>query len=280
MTQIVNPHAPPPTSLTSMMGTLWRNRRLIWQMSQRDVVGRYRGSIMGLAWSFFNPVLMLIVYTFVFSVVFNAKWGGSVGGSKSQFAIILFVGIIVHSLFSEVLNRAPTLMLTNINFVKKVVFPIEILPAMAMGSSLFHSVVSIIVFQAAFVIINGFLNWTIVFLPIILLPMIVLVMGFAWMLASLGVFIRDVSQGIGLLMTVLLFLSPVFYPLSALPETYQNLLMLNPITFIIEQARDVLIWGREPNWVGLAIYSMISLLISWLGYWWFQKTRKGFSDVL
>jgi len=249
-------------------------------MSQREVVGRYRGSIMGLAWSFFNPILMLIVYTFVFSVVFNAKWGVGVGESKSQFAIVLFVGIIVHSLFSEVLNRAPTLMLANVNFVKKVVFPIEILPAIAMGSAIFHAAVSILVFLTAFVILNSYLNWTIVFLPFVFLPMIILAMGLAWILASLGVFIRDVTQAIGLIMTVLLFLAPVFYPISALPEAYQHLLMVNPITFIIEQAREVLIWGRGPNWWGLAIYSMISLLIAWAGYWWFQKTRKGFSDVL
>ena len=280
MNHSVNPHAPQPTSPIAMFGSLWRNRQLIWQMSRREVIGRYRGSVMGLAWSFFNPILMLAVYTFVFSVVFKAKWGVDTGESKSQFAIVLFVGLIVHALFSEVLNRAPSLMLSNVNFVKKVVFPLEILPAIAMGAALFHTLISIGVLLAVYLFLNGHLNWTLVFVPLIFLPMMILVMGLAWMLASLGVFVRDVGQTIGIITTVLLFLAPVFYPVSALPESYQHWLLINPLTFIIEQAREVLVWGRSPSWFGLAIYSAISLLVAWIGFWWFQKTRKGFSDVL
>lgn len=249
-------------------------------MSRREVVGRYRGSVMGLAWSFLNPVLMLTVYTFVFSVVFKARWGAGGEEGKTEFAIILFVGMIVHGLFAECVNRAPGLILSNVNYVKKVVFPLEILPMVAMGSALFHTVVSLMVLLAAMLLLNGNMHWTCLLLPIILLPFVIAILGFAWLLASLGVFLRDVSQTIGMLTTIMMFLAPVFYPVSTLPEKYQTWLMINPLTFIIEQSREVLIWGRFPDWAGLAIYFIISFTIAWAGFWWFQKTRKGFADVL
>lgn len=249
-------------------------------MTTREVVGRYKGSVMGLAWSFFNPVFMLTVYTFVFSVIFKSRWG--VGGeeSKTQFAVVLFVGMIVHSLFAEVLNRAPGLILGNVNYVKKVVFPIEILPVIAMGAALFHSLISLGVLLAAFVLFNGYLQWTAIFTPLVILPMLILTIGLAWMLASLGVFLRDVGQTIGIITTVMLFLAPVFYPITALPEAMRPWLMANPLTFIIEQMREVLIWGHLPNWLGLCVYTLVATVIAWAGYAWFQKTRKGFADVL
>ena len=236
---------------------------------------------MGLAWSFFNPVFMLGVYTFVFAVIFNARWGGaSVDESKTQFALLLFVGMIVMGLFSDVLNRAPSLILTNVNYVKKVVFPLEILPVIATGAALFHSLVSLSVLLVACLLINGYLHWTIVFAPLVLLPLVILSTGLAWVLASLGVFLRDVGQFVGVMTTVLMFLSPVFYPVSAVPERYRSFIMSNPLTFIMEQARDVLIWGHLPNAVGLGVYTLASTALAWAGYAWFQKTRKGFADVL
>lgn len=269
-----------PISPLALCNSIWRNRQLIVQMTKREVVGRYKGSMMGLAWSFFNPVFMLTVYTFVFSVIFKSRWGVDAGESKSQFAVVLFVGMIVHGLFAEVLNRAPSLILSNANYVKKVVFPLEILPVVALGASLFHSVISLVVLLAAFALFNGYLQWTAICIPIVLLPLIILTIGLAWMLASLGVFLRDVGQTIGIIMTVMLFLSPVFFPVIAMPLKYRPWLMANPLTFIIEQAREVLIWGRMPDWIGLGIYMLIAIVIGWLGYALFQKTRKGFADVL
>ena len=266
-----------------MLRSLWRNRTLIVQMSRREVVGRYKGSAMGLLWSFLNPLFMLAVYTFFFAVVFKSRWGTVPSGgeeSKTLFAVLLFVGMIVHGLFAEVLNRAPTLILGNVNYVKKVVFPLEILPVISMGSALFHSVVSLGVLLLVFVAFNHFLHWTVIFLPLIFLPLIILTMGLAWMLASLGVFVRDVGQTIGLAMTVMMFLSPVFYPITSLPERLRPWMLANPLTFIIEQARAVLIWGQMPNWSGLLLYTAVSTAIAWLGFAWFQKTRKGFADVL
>jgi lipopolysaccharide transport system permease protein len=278
---VINPHAAQSASILVLGKSLWRNRQLIVQMTKREVVGRYKGSVMGLAWSFFNPVFMLAVYTFVFSEIFKSRWGG-IGGddSKTQFAVVLFVGMIVLSLFSEVLNRAPGLILFNVNYVKKVVFPIEILPVIAMGGALFHSLISLGVLLVAFILFNGYLHWTVIFIPLVLLPLVILTTGLAWMLASLGVFLRDVGQTIGIITTVLMFLSPVFYPVTAVPERFRPFIMANPLTFIIEQARDVLIWGHVPNWIGLAGYTLAAAIIAWIGYAWFQKTRKGFADVL
>ena len=276
----INPNAAQPTSLVALGKSLWRNRHLIVQMTKREVVGRYKGSILGLAWAFFNPVFMLTVYTFVFSVVFKARWG--VGGeeSKTDFAVVLFVGMIVHSMFSEVLNSAPGLIISNVNYVKKVVFPLEILPFISMSAALFHSLISLGVLLIAFVIFYGYLHWTAVLAPLVVMPLVILTLGLAWMLASLGVFLRDVGQTIGIITTVMMFLAPVFYPITALPEEMRPLIMANPLTFIIEQAREVLIWGYLPNWNGLGVYTLTATAIAWLGYAWFQKTRKGFADVL
>ncbi len=276
----INPHAAQPTSLVALAKGLWRNRQLIVQMTKREVVGRYKGSVMGLAWSFFNPVFMLVVYTFMFSVVFKARWGVEGEDSKALFAVVLFVGTIVHGLFAEVLNRAPSLILSNVNYVKKVVFPIEILPVISMAAALFHSMISLCVLLIAFVIFSGYLHWTTVFIPLVLLPFVILTLGFAWLLASLGVFLRDVGQVIGIVIMVMMFLAPVFYPVTAVPEQFRPFIMANPLTFIIEQAREVLIWGHAPNWLGLGIYTVAATVVAWAGYALFQKTRKGFADVL
>jgi homopolymeric O-antigen transport system permease protein len=275
----VNPHQPYPTNIGELFLSQWRNRHLIVQLTKRDVLGRYRGSIMGLTWSFFNPLIMLTVYTFVFSVVFKARWSVA-GEDKINFAIILFVGLIAYNLFAECINRAPGLILSNSNYVKKVVFPLEVLPSVALGSALFHAAVSLTVLLAAQLIINQRLPWTVVIFPVILLPLLLATMGFAWVLSALGVYVRDIGQVTTIFTTILMFLSPLFYPVSALPKAYQFWLQLNPLTFIIEQGRNVLIFGKTPNWTGLGVALAVGLVLSAGGFWWFQKTRKGFADVL
>lgn len=262
-----------------MVASLWRNRSLIKALIQREVVGRYRGSVMGILWSFFNPVFMLVVYTFVFSVVFKARWSGG-SDSKTEFALILFAGLIVFNLFAECFNRAPGLILANVNYVKKVVFPLEILPWVALGAAMFHALISLGVWLIAYLILFGVPHITVLLLPMVILPLLLFIMGLTWVLASLGVYLRDVSQFVGLLTTVLMFLSPIFYPASALPEEYRHLLLLNPLTPAIEQARDVLFWGKVPDMSMLTVYLLVAALIAWLGFAWFQKTRKGFADVL
>src|SRR6266566_3458295 len=270
---------PYPTSPRAMFASLWDNRELIVQLTQREVLSRYRGSVLGLAWSFFNPVLMLVVYTFVFSVIFKARWGPG-DESKADFAIVLFAGLIIHGLFAECVNRAPGLILANVNYVKRVVFPLEILPWVAAGSALFHSAVSIAVLLAAQLVVQHARVSTTASLPIVLLPLLFATMGLAWFLSSIGVYVRDIGQTIGIITTVLLFLSPVFYPVDALPENYRILLLLNPLTPIIGDARRVLIWGQAPDWIGLMIDGSASFVVAWLGFWWFQRTRRGFADVV
>lgn len=263
-----------------VLRTFRRNGGLIRQMARREVVGRYRGSVFGLLWSFIHPIFMLAIYTFVFSVVFRAKWGQTHSESRTEFAIILFAGLIVYNLFAEVLNRAPSIILSNANYVKRVVFPLEILPVTAICSALFHCMVSVLVLLAFNLVLNGIFSMTFFLLPVVLLPLLVLTLGIAWFLASLGVFLRDVGQVVGILTAALLFMSPIFFPAAALPEQIRGWLFLNPLTFIIEQARQVLIWGGMPHWGGLALYLFLSLWVCWGGLAWFQKTRKGFADVL
>jgi lipopolysaccharide transport system permease protein len=193
----MNLHQAHPATPLAMFTSLWQNRELIWQLTRREVAGRYRGSFIGLIWSFLNPVLMLIVYTFVFSFVFKSRWGVGNQESRADFAIILFVGMIVFGIFAEIVNRAPTLIITNVNYVKKVVFPLEILSWVSLGSVLFHSLVSLVVLLLAQLIINQSLSWTIVFFPFVLLPLIFASLGTAWFLASLGVYVRDIGQVTG-----------------------------------------------------------------------------------
>jgi lipopolysaccharide transport system permease protein len=221
-----------------LLGGLWHNRELILQMTKREVLGRYKGSIIGLVWSFFNPVLMLTVYTFVFSVVFKARWGLGGDENRTDFAVVLFVGLIIHGLFAECVNKAPGLILGNVNYVKKVVFPLEVLPWVAMGSALFHAGISTIVLLAAQLALNHHLAWTVIFFPVILLPLGFATMGLTWFLSSLGVYVRDISQVTGIFTMVMMFISPVFFPVSALPKDYQIWMQLNPLTSIIEESRN------------------------------------------
>lgn len=267
------------TNLLDLFESFWGHKALILQMTKREVIGRYRGSVMGLLWSFLNPVLMLAVYTLVFGVVFKARWGAE-SGSKADFAIILFVGMIIHSLLAECVNRAPGLMLSNVNYIKKVVFPLDILPWVTMASALFHAMVSIGVLLIFFVLVHQYLHWTAIFFPLLLVPYVLFVMGLSWFLSATGVYLRDLGQITGLATTVLMFLSPIFFPASALPQEYRLLMHLNPLTFVIEQSRGVLIWGKLPDWSGLAAYLAFGVVTAWAGFYWFQKTRKGFADVL
>jgi len=221
----------------------------------------------------------LSVYTFVFGVVFRSRWGGG-EQSTLEFSTLLFAGIIVHGFFAECLVRSPGLIIGNTQYVKKVVFPLEILPWVTVFSALFHTTISVVVLVAFYLLISATLNWTIVFVPVVLFPIMVLATGVAWGLSALAVYVRDVSHIVGVIATVLLFTSPIFYPVEALPEFIRPIIYLNPLSFIVEQLRDVVIWGRLPNIRGLAIYLLIGILVAWAAANWFRKLRPGFADVL
>ena len=266
-------------SPVEMVGSLWRNRGLVSLLIAREIAGRYRGSFLGLVWSFFHPLLMLAVYTFVFSVVFRARWGGA-EESRFEFALVLFAGLMVYSLFAECLNRAPSLILNNINYVKRVVFPLEVLPWVAMGASLFHMAISFFVWFLAYTTLFGVPPLTVFLFPVVLIPLILLTLGLSWLLASLGVYLRDVTQVVGVLTSVLMFLTPIFYPLTSLPPEFQYWLSYNPLTPLVGLVRDALMWGRAPDWQSFGFFTLGALAAAWLGFAWFQKTRKGFADVL
>ncbi|MBM7132353.1 ABC transporter permease [Dyella mobilis] len=248
-------------------------------MSKRDVVGRYRGSFIGLLWSFFNPLLMLMIYTFVFGYIFKSHWVGQTGG-RISFAVILFAGLNINAMFAECANRAPTLIVENPNFVKKVVFPLETLSWSTLGSALFHLVVSTLVLLAISIFASGYIPWTVVLFPIVLLCFVPFLVGIMWLFASLGVYLRDLKQAVGIITTALMFLAPIMYPMSVIPLRYQHFVLLNPLTVIVEASQDVLVWGKLPNWGLLGGYLLCSCVFAWLAFAWFERTRKGFADVL
>lgn len=277
---MINPHARLPLSPYAMWRSLCDNRQLIARMARRDIVARYRGSFGGLLWAVVTPILMLLVYTFVFSVVFQARWGTDAQQSRAQFAIVLFAGLLMHAVLAEVLNSAAQVIAANANYVKKVVFPLEVLPVIQLCTALFQCLIGVAVLLLGGLLFNGTIPPTAPLIAVVLLPLAILVLGLAWFVAALGVYVRDVAQVVQVATMILLFVSPVFFPVSAIPEAFQAPIRLNPLTFIIEQAREVLVWGHMPDWGGLLVYSLGALIVAWLGYAWFQATRKGFADVL
>lgn len=262
-----------------MISSVWRNRFLIKTTAIREVQGRYRGSFMGIVWSLLTPLFMLTVYTFVFSEIFKARWHGG-SASKGEFALVLFAGLIVFNFFSECLNKAPQIILGNVNYVKKVVYPLEILPVVSLASALFQLVISLIVWLAAYCVFFGVPHLTVLYFPLILVPLVLITLGISWFLTAMGVFLRDINQFIGLFTTALMFMSPVFYSADILPENFRRLMYLNPLTTVIEQTRNILYWGKLPDFEVLSIYWLASFVVVWLGFVCFQKTRKGFADVL
>ncbi|NLY28853.1 MAG: ABC transporter permease [Alcaligenaceae bacterium] len=261
-----------------MLRGLVKQRGLLASMANREIWGRYKGSTMGIAWSLVTPLLMLVVYTAVFGGIFKARWGGT--GTTTEFALNLFCGLIVHGLLSDCLSRAPTKLIDHANYVKKVVFPLEILPVIVVSSALFHTAISLIVLLVAAAALNGGLSLTVLALPFVLVPLLLLCLGVSWFLAATTVFIRDIAQTTGLVSALLLFLSPIFYPVSMIPEAYQPLMNMNPLTTPVEQLRLIVMLGQWPDWGVLALHTLMGLVAAWAGYAWFQKTRKGFADVL
>lgn len=262
----------------AVVADLFAHRHLLFQLVRRDIEGRYRGSLFGIFWAFLNPLLMLSVYTIVFGVFLHTRWAGT--SSSLQFSVVLFAGLIVFNFFSECVNRAPALIPSNVNFVKKVVFPLELLPWVIVGTALFHACISLAVWTVFSAFVYGAVHWTLVLLPLIFVPLIFVVLGFSWIISSLSVYLRDIGQVIGVLTSVVMFLSPIFYAIESLPKPFQTLLHANPLTFIVEQSRQVMIQGGLPDFASLAMFTAVSAVFAWLSLRWFQKARDGFADVL
>ena len=263
----------------SLFDGVIRHRGLLVELVRRDFVGRYKGSFMGIAWSFFKPLIMLGIYTLVFSVALKAKWGMG-GNGKATFAIVLFSGLIVHNFFSECITRAPLLIIENPNYVKKVVFPLEILPWMSLISALLHSLLSFVVLLIFCFVASVPLYGGVFLVPLLLLPLFFMTIGLSWIFASLGVYLRDLSQVMGTVSSITLFMSPIFYPVGNLPELFRKIIFWNPISLPVIQIREVMLLNRPIQWEYWGIAMFVGLFASGFGYWWFQKTRRGFSDVL
>ena len=255
------------------------HRGLIAELARREISGRYRGASLGLFWSLASPFLLLLIYTFAFGTIMGGRWPEP-KADDTHFSVVLFSGLIVYFLLSECMVRAPDLVVGNPAFVKRVVFPLEILPWPMLLSALFHCLMNSIVFVILRVALDGAFDWTIVLLPLVLLPLAVFALGLSWFLASLAVYLRDVQQVVGMASMALLFLSSAMIPTSSVPPQYRIVFMLNPLTFIVDQARKVMIWGELPDWGGLAVYLVFALAFMYAGYAWFQLTKRGFADVL
>ncbi len=233
---------------------------------------------MGLLWSFVQPLLMLAIYTVVFGYFLKARWAGT--SSSLEFSLVLFSGLILFNFLTECLSRAPAIILANPNYVRKIVFPLEILPWVTVGAALFHTSLSLVAWMVFDLLVHHSLHWTLIYLPLLLFPLMLVAVGLCWFLSATGVYIRDVGQVVGLVVQALMFLSPLFYPVKDVPPRFQKILMANPLSFVIEQARRIMVQGQSPDFRGLAVYWLASAAVAWLGYMWFQHARDGFADVL
>ncbi|RPD88772.1 ABC transporter permease [Luteimonas sp. 100069] len=255
------------------------HRNLTWEMTRRDVLGRYRGANFGLLWSLISPFFMLLIYTLAFGYLLKARWPGT-SGNMADFAMLLSLGLIVHGFLAECLNRSPMLIVSNANLVKRIVFPLQVLPWTIVLSALFHALANSLVFVVLNYALRGELVPTLPLLPLVLLPLVIAALGVSWLVSALSVFLRDIAQVTGVLTTALLFLSSAIVPVETLPENYQWIFRANPLTFIIDQAREVAFWGRMPDWSGLCLYAVGALVFAYLSHALFQKLRRGFADVL
>jgi len=258
---------------------LWRHREFIGQLTRREIEGRYRSSLLGLTWSFINPIVLLLVYTFVFGVVFRQRWGVHADG-LGEYGLVLFAGLISFGVFSECVNRAPGLIVGTPNYVKRVVFPLELLPLGVIGSALFHAAVSlsVLLVAAAATGVPPRPAWLLI--PFALAPVVLLSLGLLWMLSSLGVFLRALGYGVTLAVQVLFFVTPIFYPLDAIPERFRVIARLNPLTSVVVAVRSAIFPGLEPMWTDLAVSLGASSVVMLVGYAWFMRTRRAFGDVI
>ena len=256
------------------------NRNLLRLTTQRNILSRYKGSAIGLVWTFIQPLVMLAVYAFVFGAIFKSRWEGPVGAKDGSFVVIMFFGMTLYSIFSECVSACCTEITGHPNYVKKVVFPLEILPVARLWTVLALNLPWFALLFLGAALYLGTLSWTMLLLPLILLPLLQLTLGLAYFVASLGVYVRDTQHVVGILLRILWFLTPIFYPVSRVPERFQRVLQANPLTVLVEQGRRVFLYGQTPEWIPLLVVIAVSALVLQLGFIWFCRTKEGFADVL
>ena len=260
---------------------LMQHRDLLMQILKRNIASRYRGSVLGLVWSFAHPLMMLAVYTFVFGIVFKSRWGGAAFGDNSAaFPMIMFCGMAAFNVFSESVNSSAGLIVGNPSYVKKVIFPLEVLPIANVLTSLVFGLAWFALLLIGTVLLLHQISWTMLLFPFTLFPLLLISCGVSLFIASLGVYLRDIQQLIGILTQMLFFMTPIFYPISIVPEKLRWILEFNPLSPIVEETRKVLLYGQLPD-PGVCLTSYIlSFVVFQLGLVWFMKTKKGFADVL
>lgn len=262
-----------------MFKTLYENRYLLGQMTKKDIGDRYKGSALGVVWAFLVPVLMLVIYTFVFSEVFQAKWGNTTD-NKFDFALILFCGLSVFNMFSETISRATGLIASNVNYVKKVVFPLEILPVMMTLTALFHASISYLILLVANLILNGNISAYVWLWPVAMLPAVGVTVGMSYLISALSVFLKDLGNVINVIVMILMYTSPVFYSLSAVPEDLRGICLWNPMTYIVENLRNVMLYNTTLQWNYYCISCIFAVGFLFVGYRVFSRAKEGFADVL
>ncbi len=267
-------------SLYSLIESILKNKDLILQLTKRNILLKYRGSLLGFIWSFLQPIIQLAIYTFAFSIVFKAKWGIE-NESHFDFALILFASLNVFNLLGDVMRESPFLILNHTSYVKKVVFPLELLPIAHLLTVAFNTTISLIIFILLFAFLGASpIPMSIFMLPLILVPLMFLSLASAYFISSLCVYFRDIAQIVGNAVTVLMFVSPVFFSIDRISQKYQWLLLLNPLSHILDASRSVMIFGRYPQISYLVAYWLLSILALALGYWWFQRSRISFGDLV
>lgn len=260
--------------------SLWGQRSLIYHLTKRDFKQRYIGSLLGFLWVLITPLVLLAIYTFVFNVVMNAKWGIGADDSPAGFALSLFVGLVLYGIFSDSVNAAPSLVLDNSGYVTNHVFPIEILPVVAVGSALLRSAAGMVILILGVLWVNGALSWTIILLVLPITAFVLFSLGMVWLLSAIGVFIRDTSHTVSLLVHMIFFLTPIVYPVSLVPQPFRAILYANPFTHLVEAARAAAIGGVMPDWLWLSVGMLLGLLVFHAGYVFFTKSKVVFPDII
>jgi lipopolysaccharide transport system permease protein len=251
---------------------------LILSLARRELVARYKGSVLGIVWAIVTPVVMITIFTFIFAGIFNARFGPN--GNAWDYALYLFCGLLPWTMFQETLQSSSTTIVTHANLVKRVVFPLETLPVAQALSAIGNQLFGTIALVVATVVVRHELHITILWLPALLIPQLILTLGAAWLVASLGVFLRDIAQGITLVLMAWMYLTPIIYPESIVPERYRLFINANPFTALVRSYRRIFLEGVAPDWSSLAYFTSVAVILFVFGYWWFAKTRRNFADVI
>jgi len=269
------------TARRAVWHPLWElpgRSELIFSLAKRELLARYKGSALGIVWALLTPVVMIAIFTFIFAGIFGARFGAS--QSHWDYALYLFCGLLPWTMFQETLQQSATTIVAHANLVKRVVFPLETLPVAQAFSSLGNQLFATIALLIATLVIQQQLHLTALWFPVLVIPQLLFTLGAAWLIASLGVFLRDIAQGITLLLMAWMYLTPIIYPESIVPERFRVLINLNPFTSLVRSYRRIFLEGAAPDWSGLAYFTGFAIVSFLVGYWWFARTRKNFADVI